>query len=84
MAKAVHADQRYIIGLLENDGRVTKEIYEKCARKVCSFILFNNGNEDDAADILQEGLVDVYQQAKYKSLELTCPFEPFLLLICKR
>ena len=29
-------------------------------------------------------MVDIYQQAKYKSLQLTCPFEAFILLICKR
>ena len=44
----------------------------------------NSGNEDDAADIFQEALVDIYNQAKEKQLQLTCPFEPFLLLVCKR
>lgn len=84
MAKNIHADQSYIIGLLNNDSRVINEIYKRCAGKIKSYIVFNNGTEDDAADIFQEALVDVYNQAKYKSLELTCPFEPFLLLICKR
>jgi len=44
----------------------------------------NSGSEDDAADIFQEALIDIYNQAKSKQLQLTCPFEPFLLLICKR
>lgn len=44
----------------------------------------NSGNEEDAADIFQEVLTDIYKQAVYKQLQLTCPFEPFLLLLCKR
>jgi len=84
MAKNIHADQRYLIGLVNNDRAIINEIYKNCAGKIKSWILFNNGSEDDAADIFQEALMEVYRQAKYKSLELTCPFEPYILLICKR
>jgi RNA polymerase sigma factor (sigma-70 family) len=84
MARNIHSDQRYIIGLINNDTTVINEIYKRCAGKIKSWITFNNGNESDAADIFQEALMDVYHQGKYKSLELTCPFEPYILLICKR
>lgn len=84
MVKKIHEDQRYIIGLVNNDTVVINEIYKRCAGKIKSWIVFNNGSEDDAADIFQEALMDVYRQGKYKSLELSCPFEPYLLLICKR
>lgn len=84
MSKSVHLDQRYLIGLVNNDAQIINEIYKKCAGKVKSFITFNNGSTNDAEDIFQEALVDVYHQAKFKNLQLTCPFEPFLLLVCKR
>ena len=84
MTKKIHQDQRYITGLVNNDTSVINEIYKRCAGKVKSWITFNNGSEDDAADVFQEALMDVYRQGKYKSLELSCPFEPYLLLICKR
>ena len=84
MAKATHQDQRYLVALVNNDATLINEIYQKCAGKVKSFVLFNNGTSDDAQDIFQEALVDIYNQAKYKELQLTCPFEPFLLLVCKR
>lgn len=84
MTKKVHEDQRYVTALLNNNVALVNEIYKKCAGKVKSFVMFNNGDADDAADIFQEALVDIYNQAKYKDLQLTCPFEPFLLLICKR
>lgn len=84
MIKSTHPDQRYLIALINNDASVINDIYKKCAGKVKSYILFNNGSIDDAEDIFQESLVDIYNQAKYKDLQLSCPFEPFLLMVCKR
>ncbi len=83
-ATIIHTDQRFIIALLQNDATIINEIYERFSQKVKTHILQNNGSEDDAADIFQEALVDIYRQAKEKGLLLTCPFEAFLLLICKR
>jgi RNA polymerase sigma factor (sigma-70 family) len=82
--ETIHADQRYLQGLVENSSTVIREIYEKFATKVKSYILKNNGDEEDAADILQEALINIYRQAKNGALLLSCPFEAFLLLVCKR
>lgn len=80
----IHTDQRYIQALLGNDTVMVREIYSKYAGKVRQYILANSGSEDDAADIFQESLIDIYNQAKGKGLQLTCPFEPFLIIVCKR
>jgi RNA polymerase sigma factor (sigma-70 family) len=82
--KIIHTDQRFVHGLLHNDTVVVRDIYDRFSGKVKGYILQNSGSEDDAADIFQEALIDIYQQAQNKALQLTCPFEPFLLLICKR
>lgn len=82
-ARIIHTDQRFITGLLQNDTAVVREIYSRFASKIKNHIIQNSGSEDDAADIFQESLIDIYQQAG-KGLQLTCPFEPFLLLVCKR
>jgi RNA polymerase sigma factor (sigma-70 family) len=82
--KTIHVDQRYLQGLVENSSTVIREIYERFADKVKSYILKNNGDEEDAADILQEALINIYRQAKNGALLLSCPFEAFLLLVCKR
>ena len=83
-AKLIHTDQRFITGLLQNNTVLVREIYNRFAGKVKSYIVQNSGSEDDAADIFQESLIDIYQQAQHKGLQLTCPFEAFLLLVCKR
>ncbi|WP_349315034.1 sigma-70 family RNA polymerase sigma factor [Chitinophaga sp. MM2321] len=80
----IHPDQRYLDGLLNNDTRLVQEIYERFAGKIRHHIMQHQGSEDDAADIFQESIMDLYNQAKHKELQLTCPFEPFFLLICKR
>ena len=83
-AKLIHTDQRFITGLLQNDTATVREIYKNFAGKVKSHILQTSGSEDDAADIFQESLIDIYQQAQHKGLQLPCPFEAFLLLVSKR
>lgn len=69
---------------MNNDTKVVAEIYQRFAQKISHYIIANSGSEEDAADIFQEVLTDIYKQAVHKQLQLTCPFEPFLLLLCKR
>lgn len=79
-----HKDQFYINGLLANDSKVIGQIYTKFADKVKRYVSANSGDEDDAGDIFQECLIDLYNQAKYKNLKLSCPFEAFFMMVCKR
>lgn len=79
-----HADQSYIHALLHNDVQAVEEIYRRFSPRVKHYVMQNSGTADDAADIFQESLVDIYNQARYKGLVLTCPFEPFLLMVCRR
>jgi RNA polymerase sigma factor (sigma-70 family) len=81
---ATHPDQSYIEGLLDNDNQIVDQIYRLFSPAIRNWVMQNSGTEDDAADVFQESLIDIYNQARYKQLRLTCPFQPFLLLICKR
>ena len=83
MDKTPHIDQRYVTGLLQNDQRIIGEIYSRFADKIKWLVLHNNGNEDDAGDIFQEALTDVFRRAQKGDFVLTCPFEAFLVVICK-
>jgi len=82
--KKTHRDQLYIIGLLNNDSIIIKEIYEKFAPKVIHYICRNSGNEHDANDIIQEVLITIYHQAQKNNFKLTCPFDAYFFLLCKR
>ena len=84
MEKKAHQDQKYITALLNNDGRVLNELYAKYSGKIVGYITKNNGTFDDAQDVIQETLITIYHQAKEKGLVLTCPFDAYFYLLCKR
>ena len=83
LQQSMHADNKYIQALLQNDRTLLQEMYEKYFDKIKFLILKNGGNEEDAADIMQEGLVSIYNRALAKELILTCPMEAFLYHVCK-
>ena len=84
MTQKQHSDHIYIDALLKNDSRVLSKIYEKYSHKITAYVRNNNGNYDDAQDIIQETLVTIYHQAKEKGFILTCPFDAYFYLLCKR
>jgi len=79
-----HPDQVYIDGLANNDSEVIHAIYKKFVPKVVGYIKNNSGDEDKAQDVVQEVLILLFDQAKAKKLQLTCPFDAYFFLLCKR
>ena len=75
--KKVHEDQKYIEGLLQNNSFIIKAIYDKFVPKVVNYIKQNSGSTANAQDIIQETLITIYNQAKEKELQLTCPFDAY-------
>lgn len=82
--KKVHEDQKYIDGLLQNNSFIIQSIYDKFAPKVINYIKQNSGSTDKAQDVIQETLITIYNQANEKKLQLTCPFDAYFFLLCKR
>ena len=82
--KKIHEDQKYIEGLLKNNSFIIQAIYDKFVPKVINYIKQNSGNADQAKDVIQETLITIYNQAKEKNLQITCPFDAYFFLLCKR
>jgi RNA polymerase sigma factor (sigma-70 family) len=82
--KKLHPDQIYIDGLLQNNSSIINSIYKKFVPKVKNYIRTNSGDDDQAQDVIQEVLITIYNQAKTSGLELTCPFDAYFFLLCKR
>ncbi|MGE9311186.1 RNA polymerase sigma factor [Niabella sp. CJ426] len=80
----MHADQQYIDALRQHNSQRIEEIYRNFAPGIKSFLLSKGAGIEEAGDIFQEAIIDVYKLAQNKSFTLTCPLEAFLLLICKR
>lgn len=82
--KNSHPDQLYVDGLLQNNSSVINMIYKKFVPKVKNYIRTNSGDDDQAQDVIQEVLITIYNQAKTSGLQLTCPFDAYFFLLCKR
>ncbi|MFD2724943.1 RNA polymerase sigma factor [Hyunsoonleella rubra] len=82
--KKIHEDQKYIDGLLKNNSFVIQSIYDKFVPKVVNYIKQNSGSSDEAQDVVQDTLITIYSQASQKGLQLTCPFDAYFFLLCKR
>ncbi|MCL5127535.1 RNA polymerase sigma factor [Algibacter sp. L4_22] len=82
--KKIHEDQKYIDGLLKNNSFIIQAIYDKFVPKVINYIKQNSGNIDQAQDVIQDTLITIYNQASEKNLQLTCPFDAYFFLLCKR
>ena len=80
----LHPDQSYIEGLANNDSAIIQSIYKKFVPKVISYIRNNSGDEDQAQDVVQEIMIVLFNQTKAKSLQLSCPFDAYFFLLCKR
>jgi RNA polymerase sigma factor (sigma-70 family) len=80
----LHSDQIYIDGLVQNNSAVIHSIYKRFVPKVKNYIRINSGSDDEAQDIIQEVLIIIYNQAKTKGLRLSCPFDAYFFLLCKR
>ncbi|GGG34481.1 sigma-70 family RNA polymerase sigma factor [Bizionia arctica] len=82
--KKSHEDQKYIDGLVHNNAFIIQTIYDKFGPKVINYIKQNSGDEANAKDIIQETIITIYHQATEKGLKLTCPFDAYFFLLCKR
>tara|TARA_R110002096_G_scaffold137208_2_gene290340 strand:+ start:9465 stop:10046 length:582 start_codon:yes stop_codon:yes gene_type:complete len=82
--KKIHEDQKYIDGLLKNNSFIIQAIYDKFVPKVVNYIKLNSGSSDEAQDVIQDTLITIYNQASEKKLQLTCPFDAYFFLLCKR
>jgi RNA polymerase sigma factor (sigma-70 family) len=82
--KIPHPDQYYIEAIKKNDHKTIRSIYKQFSGKVVRHVCKNSGTREDALDIIQETLITVFQQANDENLTLTCPFEAYFFLLCKR
>ncbi|WP_027879496.1 RNA polymerase sigma factor [Mesoflavibacter zeaxanthinifaciens] len=82
--KKVHEDQKYIDGLVNNNSFIIQAIYDKFVPKVINYVKQNSGDEEYAQDVVQDTIITIYNQAIQKNLQLTCPFDAYFFLLCKR
>jgi RNA polymerase sigma factor (sigma-70 family) len=51
---------------------------------ILQFILNNNGDEDDAKDVYQEGIIVLYNKIKGGNFELSSKLKTYIYSVCRR
>jgi RNA polymerase sigma factor (sigma-70 family) len=72
-----------IKGIAKRKDSIIRYIYKTCYPDIRKLILTNGGNEFDAQDVFQEGMVKVYQKISDQGLELNCKFGTYLYSVCR-
>lgn len=58
-------------------------LYTKNFNKIKFFVKRNSGNEADAEDLLQDGMIVLYAKIREKNFKLTASIDTYLFAICK-
>ena len=77
-------EQHLLQGLAANDKNAIESIYRENYGIIQSFILKNNGYQEDARDIFQEAMIVLYEKSKSDTFELNCQIKTYLYSVCRR
>lgn len=76
-------DSVLLKGIAAGDRQATAQVYRQHYPTVMHWILSLGGNDADAADIFQEGMVVLFEKARDEEFRLTCRIGTYLFAICK-
>ena len=81
--KAELNEQALLKGLADNDSKAVETLYKSHFSSIQHFVLNNNGSFDDARDVFQEAMINLYEKVQSDSFVLTCQIKTYLFSICK-
>jgi RNA polymerase sigma factor (sigma-70 family) len=76
-------DNQYIKGLIKQDDKILKAIYQNFAGRISHYILKNGGSLQDAKDVFQDALMIVLQKVQSTDFELNSSFYTYLFGVNK-
>jgi RNA polymerase sigma factor (sigma-70 family) len=79
-----YSDNEFVEGLAAGSSAVLNALYKKYFNIVLKFILSNNGSHDSAADVYQETIIVVYQNAQKPGFTLSCQLQTYIYSIAKK
>jgi RNA polymerase sigma factor (sigma-70 family) len=77
-------DSEIILGILNNSSSTLSYLYKAHFPMILQLVMNNSGNEDDAKDIYQEGIIILHDKVKSGDFELTSKLKTFLYAVCRR
>ncbi len=77
------SEEEVIRALKNNDHGFISKLYEIHLPVISRYVSYNNGEDEDAKDLIQQALLIVYQKVRANEFELSCSFKTYLYSICK-
>lgn len=79
-----NTDEKIIEGVLDGKKEALNVLYRLYFPVIHKFILNNNGNDEEAKDIYQEGIIALYQNIMNGSFKQESRLKTYLYSICRR
>lgn len=76
-------DLEIVDGIKTRDRSVLSFVYDSYFPMILDFTRKNSGNQDDARDLFQEGLLVIYEKVINEGLELRSSFRTYLYAVCR-
>jgi RNA polymerase sigma factor (sigma-70 family) len=72
-------------GIIKKDNRTFLFLYQQNQGRILNMVQNNNGNEDDARDIFQEGLIALWSNIEKERFQLTgkAKISTYLFTLCR-
>ena len=84
LSSSVPTDREVVLGVLNNSEEALNKLYTGYFPMVLQFILNNNGDEDDAKDVYQEGIIVLYNKIRSGDFELSSKLKTNIYSVCRR
>lgn len=84
LSGSVPTDREVVLGILNDSEDALNKLYTGYFPMVLQFILNNNGDEDDAKDVYQEGIIVLYNKIKGGNFELSSKLKTYIYSVCRR
>lgn len=80
---ASFSDEELLPALKSQDGQAIKYLYHSHWPMILQFVKVNSGDEDQAKDLYQDGILDFLEKVWSGKLVLTCKIKTFIYSICR-
>ncbi|MFT4203599.1 MAG: sigma-70 family RNA polymerase sigma factor [Chitinophagaceae bacterium] len=77
------SDEELISGLLHNDRICVEKIYKDNFSLIRSYVINNNGDNEEAKDVFQEALILLFEKAKNTDFQLSSRLGTYLYAVSR-
>ena len=73
----------YLEAIKKNDKKALIGMYQKLLPTIENLVKKNNGDVEDAKDVLQDGLMVIFEKVQKPDFQLTSSFSTYLYSVCR-